>query len=144
MKKIAMLSLLTLAAATLGARPAAAMTDCELRFTLKSWAAFYKTASGSGTITCENGQTANVRLQAKGGGLTAGKSKVNDGYGKFTEVQDISDLYGTYVQANASAGAGKSSEAGVVTKGDISLALAGHGTGVELGVSFGKFIISKR
>lgn len=143
MKRTAMLCLLTLTVAAVAARPAAA-TDCELRFTLKGWAAFYKTASGSGKITCDNGQTVKVRLEAKGGGLAAGKSKVDDGYGKFSEVSDISELFGTYVQANASAGAGKSSEAGVVTKGEVSLALAGHGTGIDLGITFGKFTISKR
>lgn len=145
MKRGPMLCLLALAAVVLAAAPAAAATTaCEMKFTLHGWAAFYKTASGRGTITCDNGQSLDVNLQAKGGGLTAGKSKVDDGFGKFSEVADVHDLLGTYVQAVASAGAGKSSEASVVTKGDISLALAGHGTGIELGISFGKFIISKR
>jgi hypothetical protein len=145
MKRIATLSLLALAACFAAAAPAsAATTKCELSFTLKSWAAFYKTASGSGTITCDNGQTAKVSLNAKGGGLAAGKSKIDEGHGKFSEVADIKELFGTYVTGGASAGAGKSAEASVVTKGDISLALAGHGTGIELGISFGKFIISKR
>lgn len=144
MKKIAMLCLLALAASLVAAAPAAATTKCEMDFTLKSWAAFYKTASGSGTITCDNGQTAKVNLNAKGGGLAAGKSKIDDGHGKFSEVADIRDLFGTYVTGGASAGAGKSAEASVVTKGDISLALAGHGTGIELGIAFGKFIITRR
>ena len=30
------------------------------------------------------------------------------------------------------------------TKGEVSLALAGHGSGVNLGVSFGRFTISPR
>jgi hypothetical protein len=143
MKKFATLCLLSLAVAMVAARPAAA-ADCELKFTLKGWAAFYKTASGSGVITCDNGQSAKVKLEAKGGGLAAGRSKVDEGHGRFSEIGDISELFGTYVQAQASAGAGKSAEAGVVTKGEVSLALTGHGTGIELGVSFGKFIISKR
>ncbi len=126
------------------AAPAARATDCTMRFSLNSWSIFYKTSKGSGTITCSNGQTARVSLAGKGGGLTAGRSKVNDGFGKFSEVGDISDLFGTYVAGGASAGAGKSSEAQVVTKGEVSLALAGNGTGVELGVSFGKFVISRR
>ena len=144
MKRVAMLSLLVLGVAVLTALPATATTKCEMKFTLHGWAAFYKTANGHGKITCDNGQTMEVNLQAKGGGLAAGKSKIDDGFGKFSEVAGIHDLLGTYVQAGASAGAGKSSEASVVTKGDISLALAGHGTGIELGISFGKFIISKR
>jgi len=31
-----------------------------------------------------------------------------------------------------------------LTKGEVSLALAGHGTGFNLGVSFGKFTITKK
>jgi hypothetical protein len=145
MKKIATLCLLVLAGAVTAAAPAAAATTkCEMKFVMKGWAAFYKTASGSGTITCDNGQTAKVNLNAKGGGLEAGKSRIDDGTGKFSAVSDIRELFGTYVSGSASAGAGKSAEAGVVTKGDISLALAGHGSGIELGVSFGKFTISRR
>ena len=144
MKKIATLCLLVLAGAGLGVAPAAATTKCEMKFVMKGWAAFYKTASGSGEITCDNGQTARVNLNAKGGGLAAGKSRIDDGTGKFSDVNDIRELFGTYAAGGASAGAGKSVEAGVVTKGDISLALAGHGSGIELGVAFGKFTISRR
>src|SRR5579859_1114750 len=35
-------------------------TFCQMRFTLKGWSAFYKTASGSGALTCDNGQKAKV------------------------------------------------------------------------------------
>jgi hypothetical protein len=126
------------------AAPAAAGTKCEMKFTLTGWSMFYKVANGRGTITCDNGQKAGVKLEAKGGGLTAGKYKIRDGLGKFSEVADISELFGTYVQAGADAGAVKSSGASAMTKGEVSLALAGHGTGFNLGVSFGKFIITKR
>ena len=146
MKKSSILCLLTLSAGLLAGSPARAAkgTVCEMRFTLAGWSVFYKTASGAGTITCDNGQKAKVGLSSKGGGLTAGKYKIRDGYGKFSEVGDISELFGTYAQGGAEAGAGKSSTAQVVTKGEVSLALAGHGTGVNLGVSFGKLTISKR
>jgi len=145
MRKSFVLCLLALSAGLPAGSPArAAGTVCELHFTMSGWSAFYKTASGSGTITCDNGQKAQVSLSSKGGGLTAGKYKIRDGYGKFSEVGDISELYGTYVQGGAEAGAGKSSTAQVVTKGEVSLALAGSGTGVNLGVSFGKLTISKK
>ena len=55
------------------APPAAAYektTACTMDFTLKGWSAGYKTAKGEGTISCDNGQTAEVRLHAIGGGLT--------------------------------------------------------------------------
>jgi hypothetical protein len=134
------LTLITVASA----RADVKTTVCHMDYNLKGWSAFYKTAGGTGTITCDNHQTATVKLSAKGGGLTAGKSVVRDGYGQFSEVADIKELFGSYINGNATAGAGKSSEAGVMTKGEVSLALAGNGTGVELGVSFGKFTITQR
>ena len=38
----------------------------------------------------------------------------------------------------------RSSKAQVVTKGPVTLALAGTGDGWDLGVAFGSFIISRR
>jgi hypothetical protein len=119
-------------------------TVCQMDYTLKGWSAFYKTSRGEGKISCDNGQTATAKISAKGGGLTAGKSEVRDGFGKFSEVGDIRELFGTYASATAAAGAVKSSEAQALTKGDVSLALAGNGTGMELGVSFGKFKITRQ
>ncbi len=121
-----------------------AATKCEMRFTLKGWSVFYKTASGSGTIRCDNGQKAGVKLEARGGGLTAGKSTIRNGRGKFSDVPDIGETFGTYVAAAADAGAGKATTATVMTKGEVSLALAGKGSGIDLGVAFGKFTITRR
>ena len=118
-------------------------TVCQMDYTLKGWSAFYKTAHGSGTITCADGQTAQVKIKATGGGLTAGKSEIREGYGKFSEVANIKELFGSYATASAAAGAVQSSEAQAMTKGEVSLALAGKGTGMELGLSFGKFTITK-
>ncbi len=123
---------------------AAASIDCEMDFSMSGWSAFYKTASGSGTIRCDNGQTLKVTIRTKGGGITFGKQRIDDGKGKFSEVHDIKDLLGTYVSGGAHAGAIKSSAASVVTKGDVSLALAGTGEGINIGVDFGKFVISTR
>jgi hypothetical protein len=137
------LVLTALGTAFAAAAPAYA-TDCQMRFTLKGWSAFYKVAKGAGTITCTNGQKAKVTLSAKGGGLTAGKSEIRNGLGKFNEVPDISALFGTYVAGGATAGAVKAAGASVMTKGEVSLALSGKGSGFELGVAFGKFTISRR
>ncbi|MEO8673361.1 MAG: hypothetical protein ABI411_18760 [Tahibacter sp.] len=117
--------------------------DCELHYTLVGWSVFYKTASGSGNITCNNGQSMKVKIRAKGGGLTFGKQRIDDGHGKFSEVGAIGELLGTYASGGAHAGAGKSSAAAVVTKGEVSLALAGTGSGVDIGIDFGKFVISR-
>jgi hypothetical protein len=146
MKRHIALGLAGLAFLLLAAAPAAAAektTVCTMDFTLKGWSAGYETAKGEGTISCDNGQTARVRLHLVGGGLIAGKSAVRDGHGKFTEVADIGELFGDYASAGAAAGAGKSSEAQVLSKGEVSLSLTGKGTGVELGVSVGKFTIHK-
>ena len=119
-------------------------TDCKLKFNLAGWSAFYKTASGDGTITCDNGQKLNVHIEAKGGGLSFGKSKIENGTGEFSGVGDIKETLGSYAQAEAHAGAVKSSGANVMTKGEVSLALAGTGKGWDLGIAFGKFTISAR
>jgi len=122
----------------------ARMTVCQMKFNLKGWSMFYKTASGTGTIRCDNGQKANVTLSTKGGGLTAGKTEIKDGIGKFSEVSSINELFGTYASSGAEAGAGKSASAMAMTKGDVHLALSGQGKGVQLGISFGKFTIEKK
>ena len=122
----------------------AAEVDCNMTFSLKGWSAFYKTQSGTGTVTCRNGQRLAVKISAKGGGLTFGKSSIENGKGEFTAVDDIADVLGNYAAAEAHAGAAKSSKAQVMTKGEVSLALAGKGKGWDLGIAFGKFTISRR
>ena len=119
-------------------------TKCRMTYSLAGWSAGYATASGHGTITCDNGQAAHVSLSATGGGLTAGKSKIVDGHGVFSEVADISELFGRYASADVHAGVGESSAAQVVTKGTVSLAFSGTGKGIDLGVTFGEFVITEQ
>lgn len=142
-RSLALVSVLALVVIGLAPARAEAKTKCDLTFAMKEWAVVYKHATGSGTITCSNGQRAHVSLVSKGGGLTAGKFRI-EGHGEFSEVNDIHELFGSYAQAQANAGAMKSTAGTVVTKGDISLALAGKGEGWDVGVSFGKFTISER
>ena len=130
------------AAALLLAQPAFGLTKCSMTFSLKGWSAFYQTASGYGTIHCDDGRSAAVTLQTKGGGLTFGKSKIVNGKGSFSPVEGIRELYGDYAKAEAHAGMGESSTAQVVTKGTVSLALSGTGQGINLGFDFGRFTIS--
>jgi hypothetical protein len=138
MKRVAIAALLAALAL-----PAGAGTVCHMKFSLTGWSAFYKTAEGSGTITCDNGQKARVKLTSKGGGITFGRSKIKDAVGTFTEVDSINELFGTYVQGEAHAGAGKSAKASAMTKGEVSLSIAGKGEGVDVGIAFGKFTIEK-
>jgi len=120
------------------------MTACTMKYNLKGWSAFYKTASGSGMIRCDNGQKANVKISAKGGGLTAGKTEIRNGNGSFSKVSSINDLFGSYGSASAAAAAGKGAAAMALTKGHVHLALSGTGRGVELGLALGRFTITKR
>jgi hypothetical protein len=120
------------------------LTSCTMEFKLEGWSALYETASGKGTIKCTNGQTANVSRSSKGGGITFGKMKIVDGTGTFSEVKDINELFGDYTFAEAEAADGKAAEARVMTKGKVSLALAGKGEGTALGTDFGKFSITKQ
>jgi len=126
------------------ARAAEASVKCDLAFNLSGWSPIYKHAEGNGTVTCSNGQSANVKITVVGGGLTAGKYHIDNGKGEISKVHSIADVYGDYAQAGAEAGVVKSSQAQVLTKGTTSLALAGTGEGVNLGISVGKFTISPR
>ncbi|NYF34584.1 hypothetical protein [Stenotrophomonas sp. JAI102] len=140
-------SLALIALAGISAVPAAQAAgniDCELHYNLAGWSVLYKTASGTGTIQCDNGARIPVKITAKGGGLTVGKSKIVDGKGRFSGAYSVNDLIGSYASVEAHAGADKSSNAQVMTKGDISLALAGTGKGWDLGVGVGRFTIERR
>ena len=119
------------------------LVECRMTFNLKGWSAFYKTAKGEGTIHCNNGESAKVKIKATGGGITFGKSDVIGGTGKFSGARNIGELFGSYAQTEAHAGAGKSASAQAMTKGEVSLALAGTGRGVDIGFAFGKFTIER-
>ncbi|HJU27107.1 MAG TPA: hypothetical protein VJ722_10550 [Rhodanobacteraceae bacterium] len=145
MRKLLALTVFGVATAgVLGAAsPARAANEisCKMTFSLSGWSAFYKTSSGSGSIKCSNGQSLRVHLRSKGGGLSFGKSEIS-GIGKFSGIYDIHEVLGTYANAEAHAGAVRSSRGTVMTKGNVSLALSGSGRGWNLGVDFGKFTIS--
>ena len=115
--------------------------DCKLKFSLSTWSIIYKHSEGSGVVTCENGKSMRVNIVAKGAGLTVGKSHVDDGTGRFSDIHRISDVLGDYAQAEAHAGVVKSGTAQVLTKGTVSLALAGAGEGVDLGIDVGEFTL---
>jgi hypothetical protein len=129
--------------ASFGTPAAAAEISCKMKFEMKGWSAIYKRASGKGTISCNDGHTYQVKLEARGGGLTAGKSSIENGVGDFSGIKSADELFGSYVAAEAHAGAVKSSAARVMTKGEVSLALSGTGRGWDLGIAFGKFTIKR-
>lgn len=118
--------------------------DCRLSYSITGWSVIYKHSTGFGTVNCSNGQSLAVRIKAKGVGLTAGKWRIDDGNGRFSDVHNIGEVLGKYAHAEAHAGLVKSGSAQVLTKGQVSLALAGHGEGVDLGVDVGQFVLSHR
>ena len=137
--------LTTAAAALVLAAPAQAeLVSCKMTFNLSGWSFVYKRMKGEGKVTCSNGQSADVEIESHGGGFTIGKSDILDGEGTFSEVKDISEIFGTYAQAEAHGGATKGGAAQVMTKGEISLAVTGAGRGWDFGVSFGGFTIKKK
>lgn len=119
-------------------------TKCHLTFSLKSWSAFYKSGSGNGTVSCDNGQSSAVKIKTHGGGVTFGKSEIKNGHGTFSEVDDIKEIFGSYAASEAHAGAVKSAGAQAMTKGHVSLALSGKGKGFDLGFAFGRFKITPK
>lgn len=135
----------SLALALFALAPAAqAAQTCKLNFNMAGWSVFYKTASGTGTVSCSDGSRLAVKISAKGGGLTVGKSKIQNGTGEFARVNNIRDVLGSYAAVEAHAGAEKAAHAQAMTNGDVSLALAGKGQGWDLGVAFTKFTIEAR
>lgn len=120
-----------------------AKLSCKLKYNLTGWSLIYKHTTGKGVISCDDGKSRKVHVAAQALGITAGKWKIDDGTGSFNEVHSMDEVLGDYVQASANAGVVKSGEAQVLTKGPVSLALAGGGRGVNLGVDIGKFTISR-
>jgi hypothetical protein len=120
-----------------------ASLDCKLHFSLNTWSIIYKQSKGSGVVDCADGTSMRVYISAKGAGLTAGKSRVNNGTGKFSDVRSINDVLGSYAEGEAHAGVVKSGDAQVLTKGTVSLALAGDGEGVDLGIDIGDLTLTR-
>lgn len=118
--------------------------SCTLRFSASSWSAIYARVEGTGTVNCTDGSTMPVAISGKGLGITAGKWKIDDGKGKFTHVDRIDDVLGEYLSVSGNVGVGKAAgAANVLTKGKVSLALAGKGDGFDIGVAINDFRISK-
>lgn len=116
---------------------------CTLAFTSTEWSAVYASAVGTGTVTCKDGMSMPVSIEAKGIGLTAGKWKITSGKGTFTHVRKIDDVLGSYVAVSGDIGLRKAGTARVLTKGKVSLALAGKGEGFDIGVAISDFRIAK-
>ncbi|HEV3457726.1 MAG TPA: hypothetical protein VHG32_14270 [Thermoanaerobaculia bacterium] len=140
---VLVLSLLLLALpASAAAQSTTSQITCRMNFNLRGWSLAVKSATGEGTISCDNGQTAEVRIRAKGAGLSAGKYEIRDGHGRFSAVSDIRELFGSYAAGDVAAGFVKEGEAMAMSKGSVNLALAGKGTGFDLGAAVERFTLT--
>ena len=117
--------------------------NCTMQFTLHSWAAFYKSGKGDGTISCSNGQKAPIMIRTHGGGVQFGKFNIADGSGKFTPVKSIDQLFGKYATVGGEGAAVKARIGQSLSKDDITLDIKGTGTGGGFGFDFGSFRITK-
>jgi hypothetical protein len=115
---------------------------CTMAFELHSWSVFYKSGKGKGTITCSNGQKANIKISTHGGGITFGKFNIANGKGKFSPVHNIKELYGKYANVGGEGGASKARMGANLSKDDISLGIEGTGSGGGFGFDFSGFRIS--
>lgn len=142
-KIFAMLSVIGIC--LVGSRPALAesTTSCTMTYKLSGFSLVYKQYDGIGNISCSNGQRAQVNLASKSIGFTIGKSEI-EGTGVFSSVTSLNEIYGTFVSLEGHAGATKSVDAQVLTRGEISLALSGKGRGIDIGVTLGALTISPR
>lgn len=119
------------------------LTSCTMTYKLSGFSFIYKQYDGLGNISCSNGQRAQVALSSKSIGFTIGKSEIQ-GTGVFSDVKSLNEIYGNYVALEGHAGATRSVDAQVLTRGEISLALTGNGRGIDLGVTMGALNISPR
>ena len=138
-----LLGLASVALVFVFATPSLAATACTLTYSLKGWSAIYKTARGTGTITCEDGQSTSVRIVTHGAGFTGGTHGVVDGKGRFSQTEKVADLFLTYIELTGHAGvdADKNVEARAMFAGSKRLSLAGNGAGIGLGMAVGGFTI---
>lgn len=117
--------------------------DCTLSFTSEEWSAMYVSSTGTGTVECEDGSSLPVTIRAKGLGITAGKWKITRGKGNFTHVGAIDEVLGSYLSLGADAGVVKSGTAKLLSKGEVTLALAGKGEGFDIGIAVTEFTIAR-
>lgn len=120
-----------------------AMTSCTMTYKMSGFSLVYKQYDGLGNISCSNGQRAQVALASKSIGFTIGKSEI-EGTGVFSDVRNLNEIYGSFVALEGHAGATKSVDGQILTRGEISLVLSGKGRGIDIGVTLGALTISPR
>jgi hypothetical protein len=123
--------------------PQAADVTCEMAFSMEGWSAIVSKAEGKGTVTCDNGQEADIVIVVTGGGFTFSKTKIDEGKGTFSKVTDISEIFGGYAQGELQTGGDDPTTQQALTKGTVKLQITAEGRGWSFGVSGGKFEIKR-
>ena len=120
-----------------------AATRCRLSYDLDGWSAIYKTGRGEGVISCDDGQSANVRIITHGAGFTGGTQHIKGGKGVFSMTEKVEDLFRTYIEGTGHAGIGADQfvEARAMFSGTKRLSVSGKGSAISLGMAFGGFTI---
>ncbi|MCC7135327.1 MAG: hypothetical protein WAT53_07975 [Nitrosomonas sp.] len=141
-KKLTILTgFLSVAAITAPAQASSPYISCSMNYKLSGWSFVVKHYDGTGNVTCSNGQRAQVKLTSRSIGFTIGQSDI-EGVGYFSELKDISEIYGVFIALEGHIGAVKSGHGQVMTRGMVSLAISGAGRGFDIGVTLGGLDIS--
>jgi hypothetical protein len=120
---------------------AEASVACTMTYKMSGFSLALKIYDGQGNISCNNGQHAQVDLSSRSIGFTIGKSEI-EGTGVFSDVKNLNEIYGSFLALEGHAGATKSVDGQVLTRGEISLYLSGKGRGIDIGVTLGELTIS--
>jgi hypothetical protein len=141
--RFALLSTLSLCLIGVNCAAAEKYISCTMTYHLSGFSLAYKQYDGTGNISCNNGQHAQVALSSKSIGFTIGKSEI-EGTGVFSDVKNLNEIYGSFIALEGHAGATTSVDGQVLTRGEISLALSGKGRGIDIGVTLGMLSISPK
>lgn len=123
--------------------PKGDLTSCQMHYHLSGFSLVFRYYTGTGEITCRNGQRANAALTSTSIGFSIGKSEF-EGVAHFSEVKGIDEIWGNYMSLESHAGFLKSFDAQLLTRGEISMALDGQGRGVDIGATIGNLNIIRR
>ena len=141
LQRLARVAVLAGLLVTVSGTAGAASVTCRLSYAIDGWSIFYQQYDGTGTVRCDNGQQRSVAIRVRGGGVSLGKMEINQGSGRFSAVDSIDEVFGTYVAVDGQGGATVSGEGRAMTKGKVGLTVSGTGRGWALGVAFSGFTL---
>ena len=116
------------APAAAGDNPSISQTaplECKITFKIKVHAELLETGKGTGTITCDGGQTVPVIVTSAGSWIAVHKSRWIEGEGAFSKVDDLKKLFGGYTPTRIDQIQQGPSPPNVMWHKDISLTFGG-------------------